>query len=362
MMHRLYEWLGAHSMCRAICGAATVAALCSVTAAAHAAAVGDALTRPALISRHAASSVLLGAAQAGPRLVAVGERGIVILSDDGGRQWRQVAVPVSVTLTAVRFTDAQHGIAVGHGGVVLTSVDGGESWTSKLDGKRAAQLAHEAAVASGDTVRIREAQRLLNDGPDKPFLDVFLAGKRAFVVGAYGVAFASEDGGTTWQAWMDRLPNPRGLHLYSVRQQGDNLLIAGEQGLALLSGDAGKTFRVLDLPYKGSLFTAELMGPSEIVLAGLRGSAWHSGDAGASWTQIAMPAPVSITDSTRLKDGSVLLASQDGQLLVLRQGAVTPINSAGRWPLSGLVPLSDGAVLTVGEQGVRLVAITGAPK
>ena len=38
-------------------------------------------------------------------------------------------MPTSVTLTAVRFADAQHGWAVGHGGVILATQDGGEQWT-----------------------------------------------------------------------------------------------------------------------------------------------------------------------------------------------------------------------------------------
>src|SRR5512134_1715805 len=91
---------------------------CSAAFAAPQAPVGPALERPALASRHAQRSVLLGAAQAGARLVAVGERGIVLLSDDEGAHWEQVPVPVSVSLTAVRFADERLGWAVGHGGVV----------------------------------------------------------------------------------------------------------------------------------------------------------------------------------------------------------------------------------------------------
>ncbi len=54
-----------------------------------------------------------------------GERGIVLLSDDAGVSWRQAKVPVSVSLTAVQFVDAEQGWAVGHLGVVLHTQDGG---------------------------------------------------------------------------------------------------------------------------------------------------------------------------------------------------------------------------------------------
>ncbi|VVM75351.1 hypothetical protein PS619_02020 [Pseudomonas fluorescens] len=107
---------------------------------AQAAVVGDVLHTPAMRAPQARQAVLLDLARAGARLVAVGERGIVLLSDDNGINWRQAQVPVSVSLTAVQFVDANTGWAVGHAGAVLVSHDGGENWELQLDGNRAAQL------------------------------------------------------------------------------------------------------------------------------------------------------------------------------------------------------------------------------
>ena len=90
-------------------------------------------------------SVLLDVVKTGNRLVAVGERGVVVLSDDGGRTWRQASVSTSVTLTSVQFASLKAGWAVGHSGVVVHTEDGGETWTRQLDGRTAAKLAVEAA-------------------------------------------------------------------------------------------------------------------------------------------------------------------------------------------------------------------------
>jgi photosystem II stability/assembly factor-like uncharacterized protein len=326
-----------------------------------AAPVGDALDRPALPAKHAERSVLLGAARAGERLVAVGERGIVILSDDQGASWRQVATPVSVTLTAVRFADARHGFIVGHGGTVLASDDGGEHWARRLEGRRAAQLALEAAQGGGDKAAVRAAKRLVEDGPDKPFLDLLaLDAQQVVVVGAYGLAFASDDGGRHWQSWIGRLDNPDGLHLYAIRRRGDRILVAGEQGLVRLSEDAGRTFVALDVPYRGSFFTAELPSSDEIVLAGLRGNVWRSQDAGSSWRQLAVPMPASITASALRADGTLLLVNQAGVVLAGHSAPLAPLALPPQPPLTGLLPEPDGSLLLLTINGVALQGPGGA--
>ena len=313
--------------------------------------------RPAVMARGAAHSVLLGAATAGKRIVAVGERGIILLSDDHGNNWRQASVPVSVTLTAVRFADASNGVAVGHAGVILVSGDGGASWQSVMDGQRIATLALAAARAGTDAAAVRDAERLVADGADKPLLDVcLLGGGRMLAVGAYGLAFASADGGRTWSSWMDRIDNPKGLHLNAVRRRGDTLLIGGERGLALLSTDAGRTFKRLPVPYQGSFFSAELTGDGALVLAGLRGNVWRSADAGASWRQLASPMPVTITASAARADGSLLFANQAGVLLAAGQDALVPLAGAPLAPLNGVLALDDGRLLTLSARGVAVVA------
>jgi len=335
---------------------AVAVTLLSAAMAVCAGPVVDALDRPAVISRTAAHAVLLGAAEAGGRLVAVGERGIVLLSDDEGVHWRQVSVPVSVTLTAVRFADAKHGYVVGHGATVLVTADGGETWERRLDGRQAAQLALAAAKASGDVAGLRDAERLVTDGPDKPLLDVQVQDpQHAVVVGAYGLAFATADGGRTWNSWMAPLANPKGLHLYAIRQLGESILVAGEQGLVRLSTDGGRSFAALATPYSGSFFTAEMPRTGELIVAGLRGNAWRSQDSGASWTQLTVPVPVSITASALRADGSLVLVNQAGIVLGEHGGALIPINSQPLPPLSGILPRHDGKLLVLGIDGAIAV-------
>ena len=75
-------------------------------AGAASAAPADPLQLPAQPSLLAAKSPLFAITSAGPRLVAVGQRGHILISDDNGAQWQQVPVPVSIDLTAVHFPSA----------------------------------------------------------------------------------------------------------------------------------------------------------------------------------------------------------------------------------------------------------------
>lgn len=352
----MFERKQGRRRCLAWLASAMAGAAAAPAFSAPAAVVGDALGRPALTTRNAERSVLLAADRAGSRLVAVGERGIVVLSDDQGERWRQAPTPLSVTLTAVRFANASRGYALGHGGAVLATDDGGQGWKQRLDGRQIAQLLLAQAKASGDGAAVASAERMVADGADKPLLDLVLFdAQRLLVVGAYGVALASGDGGATWESWRARLDNPKELHLYAARQRGSRIVIAGEQGLVLLSEDGGRGFKRLTLPYSGSFFTAELPDDQTIVVAGLRGNAWRSTNAGTTWQQLASPVPVSITGSALDAAGRVLFVNQAGMVLGLQGDELQPLGGAPLPPLNAILALADGQALALSVQGVQRV-------
>lgn len=328
-------------------------------AVAEAAASGEPQGRAALAVAHPAGAVLMAAAAAeGGRLVAVGERGLVILSEDGGRHWRQAQVPVSVTLTSVRFVGGR-GVAVGHGGVVLVSGDGGEHWSLALDGKRAAQLALADAQTVDDPALLQNARLMVEEQPNKPLLDVSLgADGQILVVGAYGLALYSADFGKTWSSWMSRLDNPDSLHLYAVRQRGPVLLLAGERGLVLRSADGGAHFQRLQLPYAGSLFTAELTSADDMLVAGLRGSLLRSRDGGRSWQRAENTGNASFTASSPGADGTLYLANQAGQVLRWRDGALAPLNQQALPSINGVLAGPE-SIVVLGNLGVSTLQLAG---
>ncbi len=322
-------------------------------------AVPAALDRPALTSAKAAHSTLLAVTRAGDRLVAAGERGIILVSDDNGATWQQARVPTSVNLVALRFVDARRGWAVGHMGIVLHSEDGGLTWHKQLDGVEAARLAVEAVRDNGNEREIKLADYLVSDGPDKPFFAIWMDEQgRGFIAGAFNLMFRTEDGGRHWRYWSPRVKNPFGLHLYAITRRGEDFIIAGEQGLLLRSRDGGEHFTPLETPYEGSWFGILATRAGTLLAYGLRGNAYVSHDGGDNWQPCETGSRVSFTSATELDDGRVVLANQAGQLFASAdQGrSFQPLKGLPGMPFSALTQAASGELVLASLRGPGRVA------
>lgn len=339
---------------RGLLGLATTAALPARSASAPAV-----LSWPALLTPKALGAATLAVTRAGSRLVAVGERGTVLLSDDHGASWQQARVPVQATLTCVHFVDARTGWAGGHLGVILRSDDGGANWRKQLDGVQAAALVLQAAQRSGDATQVAQAQRLVDEGADKPFFDLaWLDRQRGFAVGAYNLALATEDGGTTWTPWSARLPNPKSLHLYGVCAHGNTLVVVGEQGLLLRSTDGGASVAAVASPYKGSFFGLLRTQGNALVAFGLRGSVYRSSDEGLHWDKVESGVPTTLGTGAALPGGGFVLLSQAGDVLVSPSdgAALQRMPSSEPVPVSGIAVAGDGRLVVSSLRGMRRLA------
>lgn len=241
--------------------------------------------------------------------VAVGERGHVLLSDDGDA-WRQAEfVPVQATLTSV-VERAGHMWAVGHDATIIHSHDGGETWDLQW----------------------------FEPELEQPFLDVHFSDRNnGLAIGAYGIYLVTDDGGETWRElnmadlvvseaidWAAveeryRLENPDGLgfdrgcyefmecHLNAFLDLGDGrYMIAAERGYGFRSEDAGQTWESFRFAYSGSMFG--LIEVSDGVLAyGLRGNVQHSPDFGNTWTLLDSPTQSTLLGADKAADGTVLM-------------------------------------------------------
>lgn len=323
------------------------------------------LDQPSMPSSLAAHSPTLALTNAGGRIVAVGQRGHIILSDDGGQHWQQAVVPVSSDLLAVSFPSPKQGWAVGHGGVVLHSADGGSTWTKQFDGRQAAAIAvryYEAQLASGLPVEqfLKREKSLTAEGGTQPLLDVFFeSDSTGYVVGTFNRIFRTEDGGKHWTPWMDRTENPRELHFYAIRGGANGIYLAGEQGMVWRLDAASQRFVATPTSYKGTLFGLVIDGPNNVLVFGMRGSLYRSEDAGKTWNKIAIGSPAGITGGTVLADGGIVVVNQAGGIDLSRDHGKTfmPVKSAQAMPYFGVAPLANKRIGLAGTEGVRLETI-----
>jgi photosystem II stability/assembly factor-like uncharacterized protein len=317
----------------------------------------DPLSSPAIQSEKAVHGMFTGLASAGKRLVAVGQRGHIFYSDDNGIRWHQAQVPVSSDLVAVQFPSPTQGWAVGHDGVVLHSDNNGETWTRQLDGRQIGQimLDHYQQQAAPDDALLADAQRMIEEGADKPFLDVWFSDdKTGYVVGAFNLIFHTQDGGRTWVPLMDRTDNPGALNFYGMRAVGDDLFIVGEQGLVLKLDLTSQRFVGVPTPYSGSFFG--ITGkPGVVLVYGLRGNVYRSVDHGSNWDKVELGLSSSITASTVTADGRIILVSQAGHMLISSDdGASFTQQPQERLdPAAAAQATGSGSVVVAGAQGLR---------
>lgn len=287
------------------------------------------------------------------RLVAVGERGHILLSSDA-ITWRQANVPVRTTLTAVYFVDESHGWAVGHDATILFSSDGGENW---------------------------QIQQYLPE-KEKPLLDVtFKDNLQGIAIGAYGQLYRTNDGGENWQlefhneflfpedveylaelkredeeAFLDEQSSIL-AHFNSIFKDGRTLYMVGEVGLIAKSNNFAQEWLPFDEIYQGSFNDIVRTQQGNLVVVGLRGNIFRSLKNGTPWQHID-------TNTQALLNAIVLGAN--GTLYVLGNNGVI-LKSTDDGVSFSLTTLADGKALiggvwfnnqlvVVSEVGIKVIA------
>ncbi len=281
-------------------------------------------------ARLASRALLLDAAAAGDRLVAVGERGIILVSTDRGASWKQARVPTRTLLTGVFMHDAKLGWAVGHDETILRTHDGGGTW----------ELLHSDPAA------------------EKPLLDIWFRDiDHGFAVGAYGDFLRTDDGGDTWHR---QTISQDDFHLNQIAAAGDGTLyIAAEAGHFYRSADGGATWTALPTPYDGSFFGVLPTADGGVLIFGLRGKLFRSADRGTTWTGVATGTEATLMTGLELAPGQIVVAGLAGAVLVSEDSGRTFEGHSRADRLGGVALAAlDGRVWLFGEDGPHALEVS----
>jgi len=277
----------------------------------------------------ATHGLLLGIARAGTRLVAIGNGGAVLLSDDEGNSWRIAKTPTDELLAAVVFPTPKEGWIAGQDELILHSTDAGETWTQ---------------------------QYVKADADQTLFTIISIAPKHLFTSGAYDLILETQDGATWKESKIDNLDDD--YHLNCATARGNDVLVTGESGHAFIRYAGAWTPMKMD--YDGSQFACLTGADGTFYSFGLRGSAFKAAAGAPKWTRIDLATQASIFGATNLADGRMALVGSSGSIRLLdpASGHVTALPQISEKALSAVVEGKNGKLIVVGADGVHLVDTT----
>ena len=320
---------------------------------------GIALSADSQIMPLAEKSLLLDGQVIADKIVVVGERGHILISEDLGFSWQQQQAPTRATLTSVFFVDPLNGWAAGHIGIILRTRDGGRHW--------------------------QEVYANAEDG--RPILDIWFPDPtHGFAVGAYGLILATEDAGETWKpldfnpailkvddtvtdAFTEEEQEAEAwgidFHLNQIAAtKSGRVYIAAEAGNLYRSDDGCRSWISLPSPYEGSFYGILPLTKTNLLSFGLRGHLFRSADAGINWTSIDSGTQATLNDGIHLRDGRIALAGLAGTLLISSDDghSFELFAQEDRAGIAKVLQADDGALILVGEQGVKRLNLPGTIK
>jgi photosystem II stability/assembly factor-like uncharacterized protein len=327
----------------------------------------DILNENAILVRNAVHAVLIGIATAGKRLVAVGEHGVIIYSDDNGQSWRQAIVPVGVTITTVAFATPEVGWAAGAYGVILHTNDGGAVWTKQLTGIQVNQLTLAAAekfmrsnpTAPASQMALRRANIFMAAGPDKPFLTIIANdSQHTTVFGAYRMCDKTVDGGKDWIDCSLNIEDPLSHNLYDAAEVSKFIYLVGEIGKIFYSQDHGTTFQEIASPGKNTLFGILDVGNNGLLTFGVAGGMFRSIDGGKNWASIDIKGRSDLTAGIILKSGVILVVNEAGSVYASTDDGesfkMLPVTEG--MSIFDLQQAPNGDIVLVGSAGARVTS------
>lgn len=279
----------------------------------------------------------------GKRGIAIGYYGAILVSEDGGNQWKRVPSGTIELLASLSFPDASHGWAVGNNGTILATSDGGLSWKPQNSGTANYLLGvyfvnaqkgwavgefgtilhtrdggtHWQAQQSGEADLLLEGVRFLDE-------------KRGFVVGEFGTILATSDGGARWTSIFQKAEEILDIEslgklrptLFNLDFQDNKIGVAvGVGGSILRSQDGGRTWKDTSSPTTNHLYRVKFIN-GNLYAVGLRGTLLVSADQGLNWKILPLPREVSLSwyYGVAGNAGEIFLAGENGKVFKQQNG------------------------------------------
>ena len=239
-------------------------------------------------------------------LLAVGDHGLLLESDDGGTTWQRREWNIDATLNAVAFANASTGVIVGDRGLMLRTTNGGANWlvtfpstTQDLLDVCFANALQGWTVGSGGvvlyTANAGQSWETQSTPVNKLLRSVhFSDASHGWAVGSEGTIIATSTGGAPWT--QQASGTTRDLFDVCSETTGSttNLWVVGTwtirrttnggttwSPVTLPPGHGNVTYKAVDAPWSGYVAVA---ATGDDYNWNQSGGIWLTGDGGANWT------------------------------------------------------------------------------
>ncbi len=255
---------------------------------------------------------------------AVGFKGTILHTEDGGGSWKMQSGGTGEVLFSVVFATPQSGWAIGADGTILHTEDGGSTWKPQVSGTGA----HLGSVA-------------------------FATLQSGWAVGVHGTVLHTEDGGGTWKTQTSGTRTCLRSVAFATPQSG---WAVGSGGTILHTEDSGGSWQKQSSGCSDYLHCVFFATPQSGWAVGAGGTILHTEDGGMSWQMqgrgtnaclrsIAFPTPQS---GWAVGDQGIILHTADGGSTWKTQTGSTSAN------LNSIGFATPQSVWAVGDQGIIL--------
>jgi len=302
------------------------------------------------------------------QLAAIGENGLLLLSNDGGNQWQKMELPTTAELTDFISVSPSLTLIACADGSFLRSENIATQW-ERVTTHSSAYITRLFYDPEQNTLIAlsAEGEILLSDDGGKLWAPVThthqyltdiiqLSNKTLLASGANGTLLQSDNGGRTWS----NLPSLTSTSIDGIMAITDTSIVAyGEGGLLLQSNDTGNSWTLLKEPITDFVHQLLQISSDNWLAAGAKGLLINSTNQGQDWKNIISVQQQNdyfLSMISDKKSGALLAAGPPGTILrSTDQGKIwrvrLALSNANQGYFHQLITNNQGSIIALAGPG-----------